>query len=110
MTAERGIEYGRLPSGTVTLLFSDIEGSTQPVQRLGDDWSHVLHQHRVWSDAGRGRDWGGIEIGRQGGQLLRGLRLRNRRGRCGRRSATALCLQDWPHGVDLTVRMGGPYI
>ncbi len=35
-----------LPSGTVTFLFTDIEGSTQLLQRLGDGYAAVLDQHR----------------------------------------------------------------
>jgi DNA-binding NarL/FixJ family response regulator/class 3 adenylate cyclase len=35
-----------LPHGTVTLVFTDIEGSTQLVQRLGDKYAHVLDDHR----------------------------------------------------------------
>ena len=35
-----------LPHGTVTLVFTDVEGSTQLVQRLGDHYAHVLDDHR----------------------------------------------------------------
>ena len=35
-----------LPHGTVTLVFTDIEGSTQLVQRLGDSYAQVLDDHR----------------------------------------------------------------
>lgn len=36
-----------LPSGTVTFLFSDIEGSTELLKRLGDDgYSRLLAEHR----------------------------------------------------------------
>ncbi len=31
-----------LPMGTITLLFADIEGSTQLLQELGDDYAEVL--------------------------------------------------------------------
>jgi predicted ATPase/class 3 adenylate cyclase len=34
-----------LPTGTVTFLFTDIEGSTRLVQALGDDWVPVLEAH-----------------------------------------------------------------
>src|SRR5207249_2485883 len=34
------------PDGTVTILFSDIEGSTQMTERLGDQrWLQVLREH-----------------------------------------------------------------
>src|SRR5262249_22689931 len=36
----------RLPAGTVSFLFSDIEGSTRLLQQLGDAWGDVLAQHR----------------------------------------------------------------
>ncbi|MFP5342922.1 MAG: ATP-binding protein [Candidatus Limnocylindria bacterium] len=37
---------GTLPTGRVTFLFSDIEGSTRHAQRLGDDaWSALLEAH-----------------------------------------------------------------
>jgi predicted ATPase/class 3 adenylate cyclase len=35
-----------LPSGTVTLLFTDIEGSTRLLDELGDQYAEVLKDHR----------------------------------------------------------------
>jgi class 3 adenylate cyclase len=35
-----------LPTGTITLLFTDIEGSTQLLQRLGDQYVSVLEESR----------------------------------------------------------------
>src|SRR4051812_9576562 len=35
-----------LPPGTVTLLFTDIEGSTRLLQRLGDGYADALAGHR----------------------------------------------------------------
>ena len=35
-----------LPSGTVTFLFTDIEGSTRLLQELGDEYATVLAEHR----------------------------------------------------------------
>jgi class 3 adenylate cyclase len=35
-----------LPVGTVTFLFSDIEGSTRLLQRLGDRYEELLSKHR----------------------------------------------------------------
>ena len=40
-----------LPSGTVTFLFSDIEGSTRHAHRLGDErWSALLREHDALVD------------------------------------------------------------
>lgn len=37
---------GSLPRGTVTFLFTDIEGSTRLVRELGDGYARVLDDHR----------------------------------------------------------------
>ena len=37
---------GKLPEGTVTLLFTDIESSTPMVAKLGDEYPGVLNEHR----------------------------------------------------------------
>ncbi len=36
-----------LPTGTVTFLFSDVEGSTELLERLGDAYASELHEHRA---------------------------------------------------------------
>jgi len=41
-----GIKKRRLPSGTLTLLLTDIEGSTRILRRLGDGYGAVLEDHR----------------------------------------------------------------
>jgi predicted ATPase len=35
-----------LPTGVVTLLFTDVEGSTRLLQELGDGYAEALHEHR----------------------------------------------------------------
>jgi predicted ATPase len=54
-----------LPTGTVTLLFTDIEGSTRLLQELGDRYADVLVEHRrVLRDVFRNH--GGVEVDTQG--------------------------------------------
>lgn len=54
-----------LPTGTVTLLFTDIQGSTRLLDELGDRWPGALADHnRLLRDV-FGRH-GGIEVDRQG--------------------------------------------
>src|SRR5215218_8310148 len=54
-----------LPAGTVTFLFSDIEGSTTLLEELGSRYAELLEQHRrVLRDA-FGRH-GGVEVDTQG--------------------------------------------
>ena len=36
-----------LPTGTVTFLFTDIEGSTRLTQQLGDAWPALLERHNT---------------------------------------------------------------
>jgi predicted ATPase/class 3 adenylate cyclase len=54
-----------LPSGTVTFLFTDIEGSTRLLGELGDRYSDVLAEHnRLLRE--RFSRHGGLEVGTQG--------------------------------------------
>jgi predicted ATPase/class 3 adenylate cyclase/DNA-binding CsgD family transcriptional regulator len=42
----RGLCMSQLPTGTVTLLFTDIEGSTLLLQQLGEHYANVLSEYR----------------------------------------------------------------
>ena len=62
-----------LPTGTVTLLFTDIAGSTQLLRRLGDAYADVLAEHqRLLREAFA--TLGGAEVGTQGGAFSPGAR------------------------------------
>jgi predicted ATPase/class 3 adenylate cyclase len=54
-----------LPSGTVTFLFTDIEGSTRLLHELGDAYGDVLAEHRHVLRSSLGRH-GGVEVDTQG--------------------------------------------
>src|SRR5262249_21374633 len=54
-----------LPTGTVTFLFTDIEGSTKLVQRLGAAWPQVLERHQALLRTAF-TDAGGQEIATEG--------------------------------------------
>ena len=54
-----------LPSGTVTFLFTDIEGSTRLLHELGDRYVDVLAEHRRIVRDAFGRN-GGVEVDTQG--------------------------------------------
>ena len=54
-----------LPAGTVTFLFTDIEGSTRVLQELGDDYASVLAEHRSVLRGAFARH-GGVEVDTQG--------------------------------------------
>ncbi len=55
----------KLPSGTVTFLFTDIEGSTRLLDELGDAYAEALAEHRRQLRAVFERH-GGIEVDTQG--------------------------------------------
>jgi predicted ATPase/class 3 adenylate cyclase len=62
-----------LPSGTVTFLFSDIEGSTRHAHRLGDDaWAALLRTHdRLIDDAVTAH--GGVVVKHEGDGAFAGF-------------------------------------
>jgi class 3 adenylate cyclase len=94
-----------LPSGTVTFLFTDIEGSTALLRTLGDRYAELLRQERsVLRETLTGA--GGREIDTQGDAFFFSF-PRAREAVAGAvRAQRALAEQDWPDGVAVKVRMG----
>jgi class 3 adenylate cyclase len=94
-----------LPSGTVTLLFSDIEGSTQLLRELGERWDEALAAHnRILREAFA--EAGGQEVDRQGDAFF-AVFARARNAVAAATSAQhALAAEQWPGGADVRVRMG----
>jgi class 3 adenylate cyclase len=94
-----------LPSGTVTFLFSDIEGSTRLLQQLGGRWPELVRAHNsIMREAFANS--GGREVDRQGDAFFAVFpRARNA-------LAAAATIQrelgecEWPDDVDVRVRMG----
>lgn len=92
-------------AGTTTLLFTDMEGSTNILQRLGDHYAAVLaDHHRLLRDAFTTH--GGAEIDSAGD----GLYYRFTSARAALAAAVegqrALLGHDWPEGATVRVRMG----
>jgi class 3 adenylate cyclase len=54
-----------LPHGTVTFLFTDIEGSTRLLEERGDEYAELLagHHHALRGEFAR---HGGVEVNIQG--------------------------------------------
>ena len=97
---------GRLPTGTVTFLFSDIEGSTRLVQELDSPtYPKLLEQHhhllRTEFEA-----HGGIERGTQGDGFL--VIFKDPSSAVSAAVAVQRSLQafPWPEGADVRVRIG----
>ena len=58
-----------LPTGVVTLLFTDVEGSTRLLHELGDDYGEALHEHRRRLRAAFA-DHEGVEVDTQGDAIF----------------------------------------
>jgi len=95
----------QLPAGTVTFLFTDIEGSTQLIRELGDAYGEVLHDHRRLLREHLGKA-GGREIDTQGDAFFFSF-TRAREAVAGAVAAQrALAEHEWRDGADVRVRMG----
>jgi class 3 adenylate cyclase len=94
-----------LPGGTVTFLFSDVEGSTRLLEQLGDRYGDVLRDHRQILREALGAA-GGQEIDTQGDAFFFSF-TRARDAVSGAVAAqTALADHEWPERVRVKVRMG----
>jgi class 3 adenylate cyclase len=93
------------PGGTVTFLFTDIEGSTRLLQELGDDYGQVVADHRrllreVFGGAG------GHEVDTQGDAFFYSFSRARDAVRAAVEGQRALAGHDWPSGAEVRVRMG----
>jgi class 3 adenylate cyclase/catechol 2,3-dioxygenase-like lactoylglutathione lyase family enzyme len=94
-----------LPSGTITFLFSDIEGSTQLARRLGERYGAVLSEHaRLLRAAFEER--GGREIDAQGDSFFVAFSRAKDAVSAAAQAQRALAQHPWPDEADLRVRMG----
>jgi hypothetical protein len=53
--------HTHLPNGTVTFLFTDIEGSTEPLERIRQDFGTVIAEHNALFPAAFAK-WNGREL------------------------------------------------
>jgi class 3 adenylate cyclase len=94
-----------LPGGTVTFLFTDIEGSTRLLQELGDEYGQVVSDHRrllreVFAGAG------GSEVDTQGDAFFYSFTRARDAVRGAVEGQRALASHAWPGGAQVKVRMG----
>ena len=94
-----------LPTGTVTLLFTDIEGSTRLLQRLGDRYAGVLAECRQLL-----RDvfqrWHGHEVDTQGDAFFAVFARATDAVSAAVAAQRSLAAHPWPGGVEIRIRMG----
>lgn len=94
-----------LPTGTVTMLFSDIEGSTFLLSRLGARYGEALSaQRQVLRSAIS--DWHGHEMGTEGDSFFVVFETAAGAVACCVAAQRALAGHAWPGGATVSVRMG----
>ena len=95
----------KLPTGTVTFLFTDIEGSTRLLQELGPDYSPVQTDHmQIMRDAISAG--GGVEIRTEGDAFFAVFSSVKGAVAVAVQAQRAINDHDWSHGRPLRVRMG----
>ncbi|MFN2489641.1 MAG: adenylate/guanylate cyclase domain-containing protein [Actinomycetota bacterium] len=94
-----------LPRGTVTFLFTDIEGSTRLLQRLQERFEALIGEHhramRKVFEASNG-----IEIGTEGDAFFAVFTTASDAVTAAAEAQRALAAHNWGDGIELRVRMG----
>jgi predicted ATPase/class 3 adenylate cyclase len=94
-----------LPTGTVTFLFTDIEGSTRLLRRLGERYAEVLGRHdRLVRAACAGH--GGREMNTLGDAFFVAFARASDAVAAAVQVQRALAAEQWPEGAGVSVRMG----
>jgi predicted ATPase/class 3 adenylate cyclase len=94
-----------LPTGTVTFLFTDIEGSTRLVQTVGDRFSSLIDEHHELLRA-RFRAAGGTEVSTEGDAFFVVFERAGDAVIGAVEAQRALARYTWGEGVSVRVRMG----
>ena len=93
------------PEGTVTLLFTDIEGSTRLLERTGDGYAELLAAHRRLLRAAFASH-GGYEVDTAGDAFFVAFASAKEAVAAASDAQQALAGHDWPGGERVWVRMG----
>ena len=94
-----------LPTGTVTLLFTDIEGSTHLLQQLGERYASVLAEcHHLLRAVFR--EHHGHEVDTQGDAFFVTFARANDAVSAAVAAQRTLAAHSWPEGMAVRVRMG----
>ena len=95
-----------LPSGTVTFLFTDIEGSTELLKELGHDrYAEVLGEHERLLRAAFAAHQGQV-VDTQGDSFFVAFRTAADGVAAAVDAQRDLAAESWPHGATVKVRMG----
>jgi len=94
-----------LPAGTVTFLFTDIEGSTELLKRLRDQYVALLTSHHLILREAFER-WHGYEVGVEGDSFFVSFQRATNALNAAVEIQKSLAAHTWPDNVDVLVRMG----
>src|SRR6266550_4076101 len=94
-----------LPTGTVTFLFTDIEGSTRLLQALGERYVAVQGEHAAIVRRAIA-EGGGVEVSTHGDAFFVAFRSPAGALRTAVAAQRGLAEHDWSSGRPLRVRMG----
>jgi predicted ATPase/class 3 adenylate cyclase len=94
-----------LPTGTVTFLFTDIEGSTGLLQTLGDRYAAVQDEHAAILRRAVSED-GGVEVSTHGDAFFVAFRSPAGAVRAAVAAQRGLAAHDWSSDPPVRVRMG----
>ncbi len=103
--AEKGTSMTDLPSGTVTFLFSDIEGSTRLLQQLGSSYPEALRTHQALLRAAFAAH-DGHEVDTQGDSFFAAFPTAPAALDAAAQAQRTLAAHEWPTGASVRVRMG----
>ena len=94
-----------LPMGTVTLLFTGMEGSTRLLQQVGERYTDLLEEHRQLLRAAFGQ-WNGNVVDTQGDAFFVAFARATDAVAAAVAAQRALASHVWPEGVVVRARMG----
>src|SRR5271155_43085 len=94
-----------LPSGTITMVISDIEGSTSLLHELGKAYGDLLAEHHrllrsAWAE------FGGVEVSTGGDSFFVAFERADTALSAVRVAQRSLGTHEWPEGRQVAVRMG----
>src|SRR4051794_36673251 len=99
-----GVVTTSVPHGTVTFVFTDIEGSTALLKQLGEGYGGVVAEHRriIREEFGRRS---GVEMDTQGDAFFFSFARARDAVAAAVATQKVLASSSWPEGINLRVRM-----
>lgn len=93
------------PSGTITFLFTDIEGSTRLLEKMGDKYAVALSEHHEIM-RNTIQKWNGREVDTQGDSFFVTFTRAIDAVQCAAEAQQTLMSHSWPLDESLRIRMG----